>query len=133
MNGINYIDNAIKQAILDVHTTYLAKVISISGNVARLQPLTIYKALGGEAKEPSPTTAIIPPNLKIGEKTITYMVSDTQTETTTVLVPENLSVGDIVQVGVCERDISNAIKGIISEATNRHHDINDGIILRFVG
>lgn len=130
MNGISFIQNEIEKQILNIRTQYLAKVIGISGKEARLQPLAMYKAAGGKAKKSEPTTAFIPANIKYKTESITYMVSENDTETKTVLVPDNLSVGDIVCVGVCDRDISHAKNGIISESTARHHDVNDGVILR---
>lgn len=130
MNGLTYFENAIDKAVLNIRTAYLAKVLDVKGKTARLQPLTVYKAVGGSAKAQKTTTAVIPQNIKFKEETITYMTSDTATAQTTVLTPQNLAVGDIVYVGVCDRDITNAVKGIISEATPRHHDINDGVILR---
>jgi hypothetical protein len=129
-NELSYVSNSVDGKILQIHTAYLGEVLSINGNNARVQPLSMYKALGGKAKKASPTNAVIPPNIKHKEETITYRISDTDTQSTTVLVPDNLVVGDIVYVGICDRDITNAKNGIISEATNRHHNINDGVVLR---
>lgn len=129
-NDINFFNNSVERQILNIHTAYLGKVLSVNGNTARLQPLSMYKALKGSAKEQSTTTAVIPSNIKFATKQITYRISDTRTETQTVVVPANLAVGDIVFVGVCDRDITFAKNGIIKEATPRHHNINDGVILR---
>lgn len=130
MNGINYIGQAIEQKLLQVRTADLARVVSVDGNTARLQPLTMHKAVGGNAIKQSIISAVIPQNIKVREQTITYMANSQDTGTLTVLVPDELAVDDIVIVGVCDRDISNAKRGVISEATNRHHDINDSVILR---
>ncbi len=132
MNLEKYVNSRIDEKILGINTAYLAKVLSVNGDMARLQPLNIHRAMGGKAEQQSTTTAVIPPNVKLREKKITYRISDNESETTTVLVPDSLAVGDIVYVGVCDRDISNAKNGIIKEATQRHHDINDGVILRVV-
>ena len=130
MNGIGYFNTAIEKALLSIRTAYLGKVLSISGNEAIIQPLNTYRAVGGNVEQSSTTNAFIPQNIKYKEETITYMISNTQTKTKTVLTPDNLAVGDIVFVGICDRDITHAKKGIIGEATERHHDINDGVILR---
>lgn len=132
MNELSYFNSAIKKALLNIHTGYLAKVLKVDGNTARLQPLNTYKAVGGTTQQASTTSAVIPNNIKCKEKTITYMVSNVSSETTTVLVPDTLSIGDIVYVGVCDRDITNAKNGKIGEVTTRHHNINDGVILRVV-
>lgn len=129
---ISFFENMIDSKILNIHTAYLGKVVSISGNTARVQPLTMSKAIGGKSAEQSTTTAVIPPNIKYRADKITYRISDDRSETTTVLVPDSLAVGDTVYVGVCDRDISFAKKGIIGKATSRHHNINDGVILRVV-
>ena len=133
MTNLNsYFERMIDGKLLNIHTAYLARVVSVSGTQARLQPLSVYKAVGGNAQEQSTTTAVIPPNIKSKAQTITYRMSETESESTTVLIPEVLSAGDIVYVGVCDRDISNAKLGEVGEATNRHHNINDGVILQVV-
>lgn len=132
MNGVSYFNAAIEKALLNVRTAYLGKVLKVNGNMATIQPLDVSKATGGEATQRKPVSALIPPNIKVKQQTITYLVSSQNSESTTVLVPDSLSVGDIVMVGICDRDISNARNGIISEATNRHHNINDGVVIRYV-
>ena len=127
-----YFERLVNGKILEIHTAYLAKVLSVKGTTARLQPLTKYKAVGGNAKTSSTTEALIPPNIKFKTEKITYLISNVESETKTVIVPAKLEVGDIVFVGVCDRDISNAKNGVINEATQRHHNINDGVILRVV-
>ena len=130
MSEFGYFSNITKEAVLQIHTAYLGKVLSVDGNTARIQPLTMYKTIDGQPKEQSTTKAIIPPNIKFKTEQITYLESETSHKTKTIVVPANLAVGDIVYVGVCERDITYAKNGVIREATPRHHDINDGVILR---
>lgn len=132
MNELKFLHNFVNQKILNIHTSYLGKVLSVKGDTARLKPLGVYRATGGEAMEQKTTTALIPPNIKFRTETITYRISDTESESKTVLMPENLAVGDIVYVGICDRDISNAKNGNTNEATARHHNINDGVILQVV-
>lgn len=130
MSDFDYFTKLVDQKILNVHTAFLAKVISVKGKSARLQPLSMYKAVGGTAQQPSVVTAVVPENIKYKREDITYQISAAQNRTTTVLVPDELKTGDIVYVGVCERDISYAQNGIIAEATNRHHSVNDSVILQ---
>lgn len=126
----NFVDTRIKQAMLNINTAYLAKVLSVNGRKALVQPLTVHKSVGGKAKEQTPVSAYVPTDIKFKHRELTYMISEDKTDTIYVVVPAELEVGDIVYVGVCDRDISNALNGVISEATSRHHDINDGVILR---
>ena len=130
-NNIGFFDLNIEKQILNIHTAYLGKVLSIDGTTARLQPLTTYKATNGIAKEQSTTSAVIPPNIKFSTERITYLTG-TEAVSKMIVVPASLAVGDIVYVGVCDRDITYAKNGVISEATQRHHNINDGVILRVV-
>lgn len=132
MNATSYFSTLIDGKILNVHTAYLGEVKGIDGNMARVQPLTMYKAIGGTAKQSSIVSAVIPKNIKYKEETVTYMETNYTSRTKTFLVPDKLAVGDIVYVGICDRDITYAKDGKISEATNRHHNINDGVILRVV-
>lgn len=122
----------LNEKILNIHTAYLGKVEAINGNKAMVQPLTVYKATNGAAKQRSLASALIPPNIKYKTEVLSYMRTATTGATKTILVPDNLAVGDIVYVGICDRDITYAKNGVISEATNRHHNINDGVILRVV-
>lgn len=126
MNELSFFDNKINSRILDLHTAYLGRVERINGDKAIVKPLTKYKAYGGNSAEQSVAPAFIPSNIKYTTETITIDGAEK-----TVLVPDDLSVGDIVFVGVCDRDITYARYGEISEPkSKRHHNINDGVILR---
>ena len=131
MKAITIFSDMIDQKILDIHTAFLGQVVSVSGNTARIQPLNMALPVGGSAQKASVVTAVVPTNIKCKQEDITYLTPENGVETTTVLVPDQLKGGDIVFVGVCERDITNAKKGIIAEPTRgRHHNENDGVILR---
>ena len=122
---MNYFEAAIETRLLSIHTAELATVLSVSGKTARLQPLTMRKAVGGKAEKQSTITAIVPPFIKVKEERIICDNIDLK-----VLVKDELKPGDLVFVGFCERDITHAKSGAIREATNRHHNSNDGVILR---
>lgn len=126
---MNFTEKLIDGKIINIHTAFIGKVITINGNIARVQPLTYSKNINGELKEQTPIAAHIPRNIKVKEEAITYRISDYNSKTTTVIVPDKLAVGDIVYCGVSERDISGEnLGGKIAEPT-RHHDINDSVIL----
>ena len=44
-------NNMIEQAMLEIHTGFCGKVISISGNLATIQPLNMIKAPGGQPQK----------------------------------------------------------------------------------
>lgn len=127
---MNFFYRLINNAVINVHTAYIAKVISIDGSYAVVQPLTYTKDAGGNTIKQAPVVAFVPANVKYAVKNITYRVSETSTETIDVLVPSDLKKDDIVYCGVCESDISSAVKGIMTELPVRHHNINDSVILR---
>lgn len=131
MYNFDLLDNTIKQAVLSIHTAFLAKVISVSDNRAVVLPLESITERGSDTQTPlTHVSVVVPPNVKYAAKNITYRTSADSTNTITVLVPEELSAGDLVYVGVCERDITDALGGLAELPTERHHDINDGVILR---
>lgn len=125
-NEFSAFDRIINERIKNIRTAFIGKVVSINGSMAMVQPLIKY---GADIKETSLVSVVIPSNVKCKTKTITYMVTNVTSATMTVLVPDSLAVGDIVYVGICDRDITTAKNGIMSEPT-RQHDINDGVILR---
>ena len=57
MANNTYINDAIEQALLNVHTGFIAKVVNISGDTATIQPLAMNKAIGGESSVPAIITA----------------------------------------------------------------------------
>lgn len=131
---MNFYENLVQQAVMRIHTAFIAKVISVNEKYAQVIPLMYSKSGSGVLFEPAPVTAFIPPNIKYARKNITYVASissdGTEYETTTVLIPEELAPDDIVLCAVCERDISNAVNGIMAEPSIRHHDINDSVIIK---
>ncbi|MDO5397069.1 MAG: hypothetical protein Q4G33_03985 [bacterium] len=126
---MNFTEKLIDSKLINIHTAFIGKVISINGNTARVQPLTYSKNMNGKLIEQTPIAAHIPRNIKTKCENITYRISEYDSQTTTVIVPDELVIGDIVYCGVSERDISaENLGGKIAEPT-RHHDINDSVIL----
>ena len=108
MNEFNFFQNMIEQRVLSIHTAFLAKVISVDNGYIRVT---------------------VPKNVKFKREDITYRISDTSSVTKTVIVPDDIAAGDIVYIGICERNITNAKTGGAELATMRTHDMNDGVIL----
>lgn len=128
--NMNFFDTLIRNAVINIHTAYIAKVISVDGSFAMVQPMTYTKDAQGNSIKQAPVCAFIPSNIKYTAKNITYRVSETKTETTEVLVSDDLRADDLVYCGVCERDISSAVKGEMAELPVRHHNMNDSVIIR---
>lgn len=127
---MNFLHTLIRNAVINIHTAYIAKVISVDGSFAMVRPMTYTKNAEGDFIEQAPVCAFVPSNIKYTVKNITYRVSETKTETTEVLVPDDLKSGDLVYCGVCERDISSAVKGELAELPVRHHNMNDSVIIK---
>lgn len=130
MNEFNFFQNLIEQRVLSIHTAFLAKVISVDNDGATVQPLMSLKSsTTGEQTAVGYVRVTVPENVKFKREDITYRISDTSSVTKTVIVPDDIAVGDIVYIGICERDITNAKTGGAELATMRAHDMNDGVIL----
>lgn len=123
------IESIIKNQLMNLHTAFIGKVVSVNGNTAIVQPLSMIKAYGAAAKPQTAISVAVPKNVKHERKTITYLTGGSQSQTTEILIPSDISSGDIVYCGICERDITEARKGQIAQVSTRHHDINDGVIL----
>ena len=135
---MSFFENLVKSSVLRIHTAYIARVESVSDDKAVVAPLTYSKDVNGNLLEQAPVTAYVPQNVKFEEKEITYVTSvsgslesgiSTETETAAVFVPAELAQGDIVLCIVCERDITYAVQGRLSEPS-RMHDMNDSVIIK---
>ena len=133
MREFEFFNNTVDQTILNIHTAFIARVIKIHDDRAIVQPMQSICQVGTDTQIPmGNVSAVIPRNLKYKTSSITYRISNTESKTTTVLVPDELAVGDMVYVGICERDITNALVGDPTLSTYRTHDINDGVILKVI-
>lgn len=98
--------NIIENKLLEMHTAYLATVISVKNRTAKIQPLGMTKEVGKTAQKQSVLTAV--PFVKHIEK---------------------LEKGDIVVCICCERDITEAKKGKNVVPPIGHHSMSDSIII----
>lgn len=126
VNGFSRtINEMINQRLLDTHTNYLGKIISLKFNKATIQPLSMYKAYGAKAQKQSIITDI--PILYPYK--MVYVV-DKVTEELIKMEQITINTGDVVLCSVCERDITEAKKGDINVPTaGRHHNLSDSILI----
>ena len=149
MSGLSCIDDVIDRKLLDLHTAYIAKVLSVSGSTAKIQPLGMTKQTGEKAVSKSPISGVPivkSAQKKITDKSITYVSSvtfditntdgyvssispniNTQTETISVLKP--IAAGDIVVCVCCDRNITEAKKGNNGVVPVGHHSLSDSVIV----
>ena len=119
------INGMINQRILDTHTNFIAKIVSIDINSYKIQPLYMYKIYGEKARNSS----VISDVLVLCPYKYVYVVNEETKEIINVK-EELLEVGDTVYCGVCERDITEAKKGNISlSSIGRHHNLSDSIVI----
>lgn len=106
MGRLQAIDNMIENKIKALHTAYLAEVISVDDNTAKIQPLGYVRAYGETAQKQSPLSHV--PIIKSA-------------------LP--VSSGDIVLCICCERDITEAKKGKNAVPALGHHSMSDSVIV----
>ena len=51
MNDLSVFDEAIEQKLLNLHTAFIAKIVSVKGGKADVQPLNLIKQYGQPAKQ----------------------------------------------------------------------------------
>lgn len=150
----NVIDDMIEQKLLSLHTGFPAKVVSIKGRFATVQPLAMIKQIGKEAKKQalvsnipicnsarfklewidhentaSPNAATITFSDAVDEPTTQDVNIILQTKKVKHLSAKPLEVGDIVFCACGERDITETKKGSFSTPSLGHHEIKDAIII----
>ena len=125
MGNLKVFDNMIENKLLNLHTAYLAKVISSNGKTAKIQPLGMVRAIGESAKKQSPLANVPIATQRFVERTVN--VGDGQT----ITVPQEkpIAAGDIVVCICCERNITEAKKGKNVVPPIGHHSMSDSIII----
>lgn len=99
------IENMISNHMKDLHTAYLGKVLSVKNRRAKIQPLGLVKEYGSNAKKQAVVSA--PVAKHVGA----------------------LSVGNIVVCIVCDRDITEALKGNNRVPPAGHHSLSDSVVI----
>lgn len=106
----NYFEDLVESKLLQLHTAYLARVLSVEEKTATVQPLTMIKQIGkdGKLQAPIPNTPILS-------------------------CAGTLKKGNVVLCVCCERDITRAKNNEISIPTYRRHSLSDSIIIGVLG
>ena len=149
MTMLSSIDNLIESKLLNLHTAYLATIISTNGTTAKIQPLNMFKQYG-KAAEKLPAIPDVPIltharwktscekityvsdisiNTKQANGYITNISLDKITKTKDIAILQPLAEGDIVFCVCAERDISEAKNGNISVPTIGRHSLSDSVIV----
>ena len=140
---LKFIDDAIERQIKDLHCAFLAKVVSVSGKTATVQPLGMVKEYGGKAKKQAIIENVPIAIQRVKEQSFTYVSSVSvvsgaiyvtavvpQTKKQTVLVLDPIKTGDIVVCVCCDRDITDARNGSNSlPVVGYVHSMSDAVIV----
>ena len=129
MGNGSIIQMMIEQALLNTHTAFFAKVISVSGNTAKIQPLNMIKAVGGNAQKQAviQSAPVLQNVRKFKKKQIAL-----EEQTITVYEPTPIAAGDIVYCLCAERDSTETKKGKFAVPTYGHHSISDAVVIGVV-
>lgn len=118
-------EKLIDNALYNVHTIFIAKVIFVNGTMARIQPLTLLESDDPYGERQPVLDVPIPQSVKkITTKDVTI-----DGVTHTLAVAEDIAKGDIVIVGCGERDITQTRRGNFSLPPEGHHRLSDSIIM----
>lgn len=111
--NLKYFENLVEQKLLGLHTCYLAKVLSVNGSYANIQPLSLIKSVGGSAKRQTVIS-----NVPISQ-TVLFCADQNGDE-----------LRDRVAIVICaERDISQTRKGVFALPSLRRHSLSDSVII----
>lgn len=124
----NVLNGITEQKLLNLHTGFFAKVISVNGNMAKIQPLNMIKAVGGSAKKQAVLSVPIMQNVR---KFSTEKKTINGTEITLPKIV-GISKGDTVYCLCGERDITETRKGNFSVPQSGHHRMSDAVIIGVV-
>lgn len=149
MSFAGNIENMISEKLLNLHTAFLGKVVSVQGeDKCSVQPLDKIKAYGKAAKSQAVITNV-PVLNHVRHYTLVKQaltVKDTHTGGGSVspnphpsadneghLRVEPIKTGDIVLCVCCERDITSSSKGVSTTPPVGHHQIGNAVVVGLLG
>lgn len=143
MGNLKYLEQIIDNKMSGIHTAYLAKVLSVSGNTAKIQPLGLYTAADGTTKAQSVLTQV--PILEhvrhytLVKQSLSVDVSEGWGSISPSTHPtgdnvghlkiEPLRAGDIVVCLCCEQNISEAKRGVNALPPAGRFSQSDSVII----
>ena len=124
MSASNVFDGMIEEKLLNLHTAFIAKVVSVqSARKCSVQPLDKIKAYGKTAQ----TQAVVT-NVPVLSHVRHYSTDDDGH-----LKLSSIKKGDIVLCVCAERDISSSVKGHSTTPPVGHHAIKDAVVVGIIG
>lgn len=138
MGNMKFFDNLVESKLLNVHTCYIARVLSVSADLsnAKILPLGKTKEYGKSAKEQTPLSnvpIIHSARWKLEKKKLWDWAAPAENAPTTeepyFLFPTDIEAGDLVICVCCERDINAARKGRNVVPPVGHHSMSSSVIV----
>ena len=126
-------NNMIEQAMLEMHTGFCGKVISISGNLATIQPLSMVKAPGGQPQKQAviPNCPVIQGARRFVKTTRSTSTGGEPSHKHTVEVWDVVgpAPGDTVFCVCADRDISETRTGSFATPVAGHHSLAGAVVV----
>lgn len=135
------INDSIDERLKSLHCAFIAKILSVSGDKARIQPLGLTKQYGGTAQKQAVISNVHISRsalYKFTRKDITYVTNvnfgakTTTKETTAVCEAIPIQAGDIVICVCCDRNIDAALKGKNELPPVGFHNKSDCVIVSII-
>ena len=119
----SFFNEAIESKLLNMHTAYIGKIVSVNGSTATVQPLNMIKQVGQNGQN----QAVIP-NVPILSH-CKGKITETMIGGVKALTFAELASGDLVFCVCAERDITDAKNGKSSVPPVGHHNLSDSVIV----
>lgn len=133
MSMSTIINGLIDEKLKSMHVAFVAKILSVSGDKAKIQPLGLIRDYGGKATKQAVITGVHisdSARYKVTSKTITYVYnSNGDRKEQAIAVPTPIKAGDIVLCVCCDRNIDSALKGENSLPPVGFHNQSDCVIV----
>lgn len=133
MNESGYLREFMEQSLLEVHTAFFGRIVSVGGGTCTIQPLAMTKDVKGNAQKRA-VIKNVPILWNARNRIIEYEESCCNGSggftTRKHLKFEPLKSGDIAFCVCADRDISEQRSGNTAVPTmERHHDITDCVVV----
>lgn len=119
MGNLKYFENMIEKQMLDLHTAFLAKILNVNGSTAKIQPLGLTREIGGDPKKYAVISGVPIMNQAKYKLSIIDGILNAQT----------ITAGDVAVCVCCDRNITEAVKGINALPPPGHHTMSDCVIV----
>lgn len=126
--------NMIEQALLNTHTAFVGKVVSVKGDLASVQPLNMMQSMEGKvSKLPKLDDVPILKSVRKWDKKEKILASTngeyTHAHTVEYWEPKKPEPGDVVFCVCADRDIADTKKGDFAVPTLGRHMLSSAVIV----